>query len=346
MASSGGRGDASGAVVGGSSIGWQDLPNEEEAQPPPGPSVAWQDLSNQGPKEPTGRLMAGPRSHASIVHTRNLAANVAQDGSFYRVQGRTVQFADSTKDELPEASKISYAGQGSTLPMAQDNERFFGEEGGYSHRLVEAARKMEDESSRKKFWKEPGSEVGFFGWIWRFFFRIFISFTSDHINRLGLTRGMQDFLFFLSGYESFALGGVVRAFDVDDSRLEWYNLRLAFKNRNSSRVLLQQFLARYDKFWHLCTQIRWNRMFDMLGQFPFIGFTSFPPTENFPSSKNHALRATLRGFWSGSWLTRSFTSNTEGLVTFDPSTPAQNLAAESNGFEEANRNQFGTYFGR
>lgn len=33
-------------------------------------------------------------------------------------------------------------------------------------------------------------------------------------------------------------------------------------------------------------------------------------------------------------------------MTLDLNTAAQNLAQESSGFEEANRNQFGTYFGR
>jgi hypothetical protein len=48
----------------------------------------------------------------------------------------------------------------------------------------------------------------------------------------------------------------------------------------------------------------------------------------------------------GNWLTRVITGGREGLVTDNPNITAQNLAAESNGFELANRNQHGTYIGR
>ena len=48
---------------------------------------------------------------------------------------------------------------------------------------------------------------------------------------------------------------------------------------------------------------------------------------------------------SGHYWTRLLTGR-ESLVTDDPNAAAQNLAAESNGFESANRNQHGTTLGR
>jgi hypothetical protein len=137
----------------------------------------------------------------------------------------------------------------------------------------------------------------------------------------------------------------IRGFDLDERDLDWYNLRLAFNNLNASRVLVQN-LARCDSFWHWSTQVTWNRAFDLLGHFPIIGITSFPPIENFPSTKRHALQAIVRGIFQGSFITRLVTGNRKGLVTLDRNTAAQNLAPESNGFEEANRNQFVTNFGR
>jgi hypothetical protein len=77
-----------------------------------------------------------------------------------------------------------------------------------------------------------------------------------------------------------------------------------------------------------------------------VGITGFPGTENFPSTRDHALASIFRHvLGQGNWLTRVVTGR-EGLVTDDPEATAQNLAAESNGFELANRNQFGTYVGR
>ena len=47
----------------------------------------------------------------------------------------------------------------------------------------------------------------------------------------------------------------------------------------------------------------------------------------------------------GHWWTRVLT-NRQAILTDDPNVIAQNLAAESVGFEAANRNQHGTYIGR
>jgi hypothetical protein len=286
-------------------------------------------------------------SYVSNVSFRNLSRGVAEDGSFFHVQDHSVLFEHEFDHEVDKSTAKSQAAIVSILPMAKDNDRFFADdEFGYGDLLATAAATVAaDAKSGNRFWKESDSEATFLGCIWRFFVLFLFVLINDGVNRLRFTRGIQDSLPFLTGYESYAIGGVIKAFDLQERDLDWYNLRLAFKNLNSSRVLVQN-LARCDIFWHWSTQVTWNRAFDLLGQFPIIGITSFPPTENFPSTKSHALQAIFRGIFQGSFITRLLTGNREGLVTLDRNTAAQNLAPESNGFEEANRNQFGTYFGR
>jgi hypothetical protein len=286
-------------------------------------------------------------SYVSNVSFRNLNQDVAKDGSFFQVQGRSVLFEYEADHEVAKSTSRSQAAIVSNLPMAKDNDRFFADdEFGYGGILATAAATLAaDAKSGNRFWKESDSEATFLGGIWRFFFRVLLVLINDGVNRLRFTRGIQASLPFLTGYESYAVGGVIKAFDLHERNLDWYNLRLAFKNLNSSRVLVQN-LARCDIFWHLNTQVTWNRAFDFLSQFPIIGKTSFAGTENFPATKDHALQAIFRGIFEGSFITRSLTGNREGLVTLDRNTAAQNLAPQSNGFEAANRNQFGTYFGR
>jgi hypothetical protein len=312
-------------------------------------SPSRRNMSNE--KSGTRQSRVGSRaddaSYVSNVAFRNLSQGIAKDGSFFQVQDRSVVFDYEVDHEVAKSTPHSQAAIVSILPMARDNDRFFDDgEFGYGDLLVTVAATLgADVESGSQFWKEGDSETTFLGWIWRVFVRLLLAFINDGVNRLRFTRGVQDSLPFLTGYESYAVGGVIRAFDLDERDLDWYNLRLAFKNLNASRVLVQN-LARCDFFWHWSTQVTWNRAFDLLGQFPIIGITSFPPTENFPSTKRHALQAIVRGIFQGSFLTRLVTGNREGLVTLDRNTAAQNLAPESNGFEEANRNQFGTYFGR
>ena len=287
------------------------------------------------------------RSHSSVVLFRQLSDAINPDGTVYQVKTKNIDLEDDNlKRELPQTSRISSFTIDATLPMAQDNDRFFLRFFPFSE---------ETDMNKKVFAKEPSSEVGFFGWVWRFFVRLFMVITLDPINRLYFARGLQDSLPYQAPHESLVLSTLIRELDKVDadggsnnnkSRI-WISLRLAFKNRNTSRILMQNFVGiRFDKLWHWHTQIRWNRLFDFLSNLPFLGFFGFSATENFPSSKNHAIRAIVRGFASGSWLTRFLTSNQEDLVTFGEAAAAQNLAAEGNGFEEANRNQYGTYFGR
>lgn len=129
---------------------------------------------------------------------------------------------------------------------------------------------------------------------------------------------------------------------------EIWNCALA--NRNVSRLLVQAVAARWDWFYHWPLAVTWNRTFDFLSQIiPVVGplLLAFPATENFPSTRNHAVASMVRVVLGpGHWFTRTVTQGRQGLVTDDPHQPAQNLTAESNAFELANRNQYGTHFGR
>jgi hypothetical protein len=284
-------------------------------------------------------------SYDTKVSFRNISGNAAAGGSSFVVKNRSVKFNYDVDREVEWHTPTSQAGQVSTLPMALDNDRFFSPEHGYGALLAQVASKMEKDETDGSLWKEANSNVMYLGWLWRFFLRMYLQVISDAVNRLRFTRGLEVLLPFLTGYESLALGGVIRAFDLDSRGLDGRMLALAFKNRNVSRILMRN-LPRYDLVWHLSTQVVWNRVFDFLSVFPFIGLSSFGATENFNGTKNHALRAIFKHIWAGSWLTRFLTSNQQSLTTLDARTPAQNLAAEGTGFEVANRSQLGTYFGR
>ena len=193
---------------------------------------------------------------------------------------------------------------------------------------------------------QVNSEVGVTGGMWRGVLWRLMVLSRDSTNGLQLTRALQLFLPFLTSYEAYVLAQTIHAFDQDRKPDLVYTLKVAFQNRNASRALVQTIRPRYDFVWHWSTQVKHNRAFDAWGRLPFVGITSFPATENFPSTRDHALASIFRHvLGEGNWLTRVITGR-EGLVTDDPQATAQNLAAESNGFELANRNQFGTYIGR
>lgn len=190
------------------------------------------------------------------------------------------------------------------------------------------------------------SEVGVLGSAWRNILEIALLLTMDGVNRLRVSRDLQMHLSFLTGYESLLLSQLIE--HLDNGKDLRKILHVVFRNRNVSRLLVQVLGPRHDFLFHLDTAMSWNRVFDAFGQIPIIGsITRFPATENFPTTRNHALASIFRVLLGqGNWLTRVLTGGREGLITDDPHTPAQNLTAESNGFELANRNQYGTHFGR
>ena len=194
---------------------------------------------------------------------------------------------------------------------------------------------------------EANSEIGVVGGAWRGILKRTVVFCMDDINALQLSRVLQLFLPFQTGYEAYILGQLIAALDSGITTNARSALDIAFRNRNVSRIVVQQMGARFDFVWHWCHQITRNRLYDSWGQLPLVGFTSFPATENFPSTRDHAFASIFRiVLGEGNWITRVVTQNRQGLVTTNPNNLAQNLAAESNGFELANRNQYGTHFGR
>lgn len=194
---------------------------------------------------------------------------------------------------------------------------------------------------------EINSEVGMLGGAWRGALKRLVLLAFDPVNALLLSRALQLALPFQTGYECYVTSQVIEALDRGHKNDLDYIFSVAFKNRNVSRVLVQAMGPRYDFLWHWSTAVVWNRQFDAWGQFPIVGITGFPASENFPATRNHALASIFRVvLGQGNWVTRVVTRGREGLITDNPKNTAQNLAAESNGFELANRNQYGTHFGR
>ncbi len=209
---------------------------------------------------------------------------------------------------------------------------------------------LRDNTSGQARLYSANSEVGVLGTAWRTILNFLLVLCMDDINALRLSRSLQLFLPFLTVYESFLLGQVIKVMaenNIHNSKRTLSRvLTVAFQNRNVSRILVQQVRLRFDWLWHWCFRLRHNRGMDSWGQFPIVGISRFPATENFPNTRNHALASIFRVILGeGWWISRTITKR-EGLITDNQFTVAQNLAAESNGFELANRNQYGTYIGR
>ena len=210
---------------------------------------------------------------------------------------------------------------------------------------------------------EMNDETGVLGGLWRRVLHALLLLSFDDVNGRLLGRNLQLHLPFLSAHESFLLAQLIDAIDHqqqqhssstmtikykkkqknearDPSRLSLI-LSLALKNRNVSRILIQNLTSRFDWLWHWGTAVTWNRLFDVWGLLPVVGaLTRFPATENFVATRNHALASIFRVLLGpGNWITRVITGGREGLITDNPAVVAQNLAAETNGFELANRNQ-------
>jgi hypothetical protein len=224
------------------------------------------------------------------------------------------------------------------LPIAKEDTLFFAEQG---KSLQERIRSGDIRGF------ELSNEVGILGSAWRGALRRLLLWSFDEVSALRMSRNIQLWLPFQTGYESYIIGQIVEALDCGRKADLKFILSIAFKNRNVSRILVQNAGPRWDFLWHWSDQVISNRFYDAFGRLPFIGITSFPATENFPVTRNHALASIFRRVLGpGAWLTRVFTQGRQGLVTDNPKNLAQNLAAESNGFELANRNQYGNYFGR
>ena len=263
------------------------------------------------------------------------------------IQKDDVSFLSVYRRSTDPSFEISYRRDGngmlvptvSATPMVQEDSKFFADR---ESALVSALKNKQMEG-KVNF----NDEIGTIGGAWRGILRRLMLLQMDHITSLRLSRVIQLQMHLLSVHEAYILGNVVEALDHGKPKEIQAVLKVAFQNRNVSRVIVQAIGARFDWLWHDSTQFMNAKTFDAFGQIPIIGITSFPASENFPATRAHATNSILRlVLGQGNWLTRVVTGNRQGLVTDNPDNTAQNLAAESNGFELANRNQFGTYFGR
>jgi hypothetical protein len=313
------------------------------------------------------------RSVSSRVTFRSLAeassvadmANYAAD-SFIDVHHRDVDFEQdswlphqqsflgnlSTPPADGDAATISFSRlsttltQDATLPMAMDNERFFlDSEDGYFDVLNAARIQIErmSRSRRNRLRGEANIECTYAGLVWRWCLQCLLRFTTDPINRLRLTRGLQDSLTFLNVYESFVLGALLQSLDLTD-RVDAYYMHIAFRNRNISRILVRNVMERWEWIWHLNTELHWNRLFVVFGQLPFLGSVFLRSDENCPYRDNESVLVVVFN-----WLVcllqaivcclfRKKQPNDEDAVL--------NLTPETTGREQRNRKLYGNDHGR
>lgn len=195
------------------------------------------------------------------------------------------------------------------------------------------------------------------GKIWRWGVTHLILWRNDRTNALRLSRGLQLSLAYLSGHEAQVLDQIINELlrkpapaqersssssSPHQACLRYQALALGFRHRNLSRILVQTLLApRFDVLWHHSTRLTFSRVMDFV-------LNDFPATENnLSGTPGHASNSVLRRvLGKGRWLTRVLSGGREALATDERSPAAQNLAAEGNGFERANRLQFGTSDGR
>jgi len=229
-----------------------------------------------------------------------------------------------------------------TAPIAQQDSIFFKQRGQSLQDRIRSG-------DIRNF--DINAERGILGGAWRGVLRRLMMWSLDDVNGLRMGRQLQLTIPFQTVYEAYIVSQIIESMDgkPDIRRSDVnYVLTIAFKNRNVSRFLVQNLGPRWDFLWHWYDQVTSNRLYDGFGQIPIIGITGFSATENFPATRDHVLASSFRVlFGEGRWITRVLTQNRQGLNTDNPDKNiAQNLAAESNGFELANRNQYGTYVGR
>ncbi len=188
------------------------------------------------------------------------------------------------------------------------------------------------------------------GRMWRAIFRRIIVLCTDPVNAYRLSRPLQLQIDYVSPLEAHLIGEVVDALDEVSMKVDGAKEKLnralekALKNRNVGRSLVQS-SGPVNILWHAYSQISFMRTFILASRISTISFP--PPSENFLSARRHALNSILRQVLGpGRWFTRLVTGGREEFVVDDDNAIGQNLAAESNGFEFAMRQQYGNYFGR
>ena len=75
--------------------------------------------------------------------------------------------------------------------------------------------------------------------MWRNVLKAILLIRADQTNGLRLTRGLQNFLPFLTGYEAYLLDQVIGEFSGGDPKALKFVLSVAFENKNVSRIIVQ-----------------------------------------------------------------------------------------------------------
>ena len=160
----------------------------------------------------------------------------------------------------------------------------------------------------------------------------------DEINSLRLSRRLQFYLPYLSIYDSYILSQLIQALEGSLSAADTlFVLRIAFKNRSIYRILKQITDECFDFSVHDYQRLCNGRFNEISARIPLVGTVPpFPTTENLISTREY-ISWMWHGIWSGK---KEFTTKNGDSIA------AQNLSAEINGFELANRLRFGTYIGR
>jgi len=249
------------------------------------------------------------------------------------------QFLDQGRFQELDSKGALVVTARSTAPIAKKDATFFAErKDGLLHKIARGDVRGFDDNN------EAG---GVIGRAWRGALLHVMMAGNDEVNRLLLSRALNFFLPFQSAHESYIISEINETMDSGRKKDTRFVLGVAFRNRNISRIIVRLLGPRWDFLWHTNTMVTWHRLFDMWGQIPIVGITSFPGSENFVSTRAFAQNSIFRVVLGrGNWFTRVVTRGRQGLLTDDPNNVAQNLAAESNGFEASNRAQFGTYNGR
>lgn len=261
--------------------------------------------------------------------------------------------ADEVLIEAPQAREVEptsfvhLTGQASIQPMKANNNEFFLYK---RHLFQQKLQEINGMIISRKYYKAPNNETrGFLARLVRLFIDCTVQFwrlNRDGDNRMRFTRALGDLIHMQCAIESFLLAEVMESHDSEFPATYASKRRAAFQMRNTFRIFAQN-MALYDKIFHLGFQISNNRFFDFFAQFPGISMiAAFPPSENVVGSLNLALNSILRNVMEGTMMGRRISGNQQSLVTINPNAYAQNLAPEGNGYETANRQQYGTYIGR
>lgn len=297
--------------------------------------------------EPPPTLFSHGTTFAATAQFRRIAEDREENQTYVAVRNHEVLFEQPHARELEPNSAIHLAGRASSKPMKADNEEFFR----FKFQLLDAKlNEMRGMIVARKHFKAPNNEtLSFIASL----VRLFVDWTvrlwrlnRDAENRMRFTRALQDWMHMSCAMEAFLLAEILKSHDSDTPAAYASKRSAAFKVRNTFRIFVQN-MPLYDRLFHWGFQVSNNRLFDFLAQFPFLNSVfSFPPSENIVGSRTLALNSILRNVLEGTLAGRRISGNRQALVTDNPNAYAQNLAAEGNGFETANRQQHGTYIGR